>query len=151
MAVVGPLRIHQHLVQLWDRRLGGLTRFLSSSLAFFCCLMSWPDPSLRTLHPLRYSQPAHSVPKPRGQSARVLSGRPPIWVVEKVFVELLEHHPNRNTYSKFSKNGSVVAIPKSGFPSKSSPSSCGPFLSDSTQRVILCSEGLSSNPDLHWI
>lgn len=76
--------------------------------------MSWPDPSLRTPHPLCHPQPAHRVPKLRGQSARVLSGRPPIWVVEKVSVELLKHHPNRNPSSKFSKNGSVVAIPEMG-------------------------------------
>lgn len=92
---------------------GELAGLLSSSRAFFCCLMSWPDPSLRTPHPLRYPQPAHSVPKPRGQSARVPSGRPPVWVVEKLSVELLKHHPNRNI-SKFSTNGSVVAIPEMG-------------------------------------
>lgn len=124
------------------RSVGGLAGLLSSSRAFFCCLMSWPDPSLRTPHPLRYPQPAHSVPKPRGQSARVPSGRPPIWVVEKPSVELLKHHPNRNI-SKFSKNGSV--IPEMGV--LQSPAHHPVALSFvAPPRVTLCSEGLEPNP-----
>lgn len=51
---------------------------LSSSQAFFCCLMSWPGPSLRTPCLLPYPQPSHIVPKPRWQSVRALSGRAPI-------------------------------------------------------------------------
>lgn len=42
-------------------------------------------------------------------------GGSPSWVVEKVFVELLNQPSRGDISSKFSKNGRIVVIPKMGF------------------------------------
>lgn len=78
--------------------------------ACFCCLISWPRPSLSPPPPPPPPPSAFShYSKPRWSHLRgFFLARPLSWGVEKVFVELLNQPPHwEDSFSEFSKAGGL--------------------------------------------